>query len=148
MIRWNPQKNSSGSVVAFPRPIGFSLLFVVFLILCFFTFAAITLLTAKSDLDSSKTYAERQTAYYAACNRAEEKVASLNRDAAANPDTAALAAHFKEQIDDTQTLHISLLLDDNKYRITRWQVVSETDWTAEMNQDNSLPVLQMNDDGE
>jgi hypothetical protein len=120
---------------------------VVFLLLCFLTFAAISLTTANSDLSASKDYADRQNAYYDACNRAEEKICDLNHDAAVHPDSAALAAHFKEKVDNKQSLHIALILKDGKYQITRWQIVTENEWGTDTEQ--TFPLLHLDEeDGE
>ena len=51
--------------------IGASSLLVIFLILCLVTFAILTLASAKSDADFAEKLADRKTAYYEACNNAE-----------------------------------------------------------------------------
>ena len=52
--------------------IGSSSLLVVFLVLCLVIFAMLTLTGAQSDYRLSRQLADRRTAYYAACNQAEE----------------------------------------------------------------------------
>lgn len=58
--------------------IGSSSLLVVFLVLCLVIFAMLTLTGAQSDYRFSRQLADRRTAYYAACNQAEEQIASLD----------------------------------------------------------------------
>lgn len=59
--------------------IGSSSLLVVFLVLCLVIFAVLTLTGAQSDYRFSRQLADRRTAYYAACNQAEEQIAVAGR---------------------------------------------------------------------
>ena len=61
-------------------PFGSVLLFVSFLVLCIFTFAVLSLITARNDYKAGKKAAEHQSAYYAASNEAEDRIAELNAE--------------------------------------------------------------------
>jgi hypothetical protein len=57
-----------------------SLLFVCFLALCIFSFAVLSLLTARNEYKISQKTAEHQSSYYAASNKAEDRIAELNEE--------------------------------------------------------------------
>lgn len=128
-------KRNAGARGSFPVPFGMSLLFVTFLILCLFTFAAISLVTARNDYRTGEKNAEHQTAYYEAANQAEEKVAGLNAKLAAagqTSDELPAEQNFQISVDDSHVLAVTLEADTDAetpfYRITRWEVESSADW--------------------
>lgn len=59
--------------------IGSVSLLMIFIILCMFTFAALSLSTAASDYHSAQTLADHTTAYYEASDKAEQKLADVDR---------------------------------------------------------------------
>ncbi|MEE0955187.1 MAG: hypothetical protein U0L49_05145 [Eubacterium sp.] len=115
----------------FPIPIGIALLTVVFLTLCLFTFAAISLKSSVHEKNQSQQNADRQQAYYAACSAAEEKVAALNLEAAADPDSAESEPAFSVPVQEGQELSVKLVLDGSAYRVTEWKVVNTDDWSGQ-----------------
>lgn len=107
--------------------IGSSSLLVVFLVLCLIIFAVLTLASAQSDYRFARKLADRRTAYYAACNEAEEAIAALDADGTlvslSEPYT------FQIPIDDRQALCVELSPDGtNGYRISQWQIQNTEEW--------------------
>jgi len=125
---------------SFPLPFGMSLLLVTFLILCLFTFAAISLVTARNDYRTGQKNAAHQTAYYEAANQAEEKLAGLNEKLAAaggTSDELPAEQNFQIDIDDSHVLAVTLEADTGAetpvYRVTKWEVESTADWQPDQN---------------
>lgn len=115
----------------FPIPIGIALLTVVFLTLCLFTFAAISLKSSVHEKSQSQQNADRQQTYYKACSQAEEKLASLNQEAAADPASAAQDQSFSVPIQEDQELSVKLTLDGTAYKVTEWKIVNTGDWSGQ-----------------
>ena len=57
---------------------GTSTLLLIFVSLCLLTFAVLSLLSARADRNLSQKTAERTTAYYEACNQAEDRLGELD----------------------------------------------------------------------
>ncbi|MGO5315423.1 hypothetical protein ACTQ1O_13630 [Bilifractor sp. LCP21S3_A7] len=74
------RKKRTEEGITFPFPLGMSLLFVCFLALCIFSFAVLSLLTARNEYKISQKTAEHQSSYYAASNKAEDRIAELNEE--------------------------------------------------------------------
>lgn len=70
----NNQKKKTPSI-----HLGTSSLLVVFLVLCFAVFAALSLSTAKRDAQASEQLARRRNSYYEVCNQAETIVQSIDQ---------------------------------------------------------------------
>jgi hypothetical protein len=129
---------------AFPLPFGLALLFVTFLVLCLFTLAAISLMTARNDYRTGQKSAEHTSAYYRASNMAEEKVAELDgKLAAAGTVSGSLPANqsFCVTVDDTHVLSVELQAETDEkiptYRVTKWKVEPSADWQP----DQTIQVL-------
>ena len=106
-----------------PVNIGTSLLIVVFLVLCLVTFATIAFSGAWKTWNEEQTNAERRTAYYEACNNAEDEIAA----ALAEGKTGNL--EFEVPVDDTRTLQVGIEADEEgNYTVTKWQIVSSGTW--------------------
>lgn len=109
--------------------IGSSSLLVVFLVLCLVIFAVLTLTSAQSDYRFSERLAERRTAYYAACNQAEEQIAAL--DAAGKLQNMTESRSFQVQISDRQALFVELSPDNTGgYIVSAWQTINTGDWDS------------------
>lgn len=74
------RKKRTEEGITFPFPLGMSLLFVCFLALCIISFAVLSLLTARNEYKISQKTAEHQSSYYAASNKAEDRIAELNEE--------------------------------------------------------------------
>lgn len=120
-----------------PKPVftGLSLLFVVLLTLCLFTFAAISLVSARHNYTSELSMAESKTAYYTACNAAEHTLAELEK----GEKTGTVA--FDVAIDDARLLHVELYraAKDEAFQISAWQVQSSGEWTQNSEVNLLLP---------
>ena len=57
---------------------GTSTLLLIFLSLCLLTFAVLSLLSARADRNLSRKTADRTTAYYEACNQAENRIGEID----------------------------------------------------------------------
>ena len=113
---------------------GISLLIVVFLVLCLFTFSAITLTTAINEYKRSNLLAENTKSYYTAANMAEEDIADIIKDLKNNNSWSISGVkNLRYTIDDTQELSIVLEplpapVYGKYFNITKWQVVSTQTW--------------------
>lgn len=122
---------------SFGLNIGAPSIVVILVVLCLVCFAGLSMVSANADLNLSRKYAERTSAYYHACNEAQQ---------------ALLEASKKEPVEDSfsgtyiinehQVLSVSAVCDplspnSNPYTITEWRIVTTTN--PEL--DTSLPVL-------
>ena len=76
---------------------GTSTLLLIFVSLCLLTFAVLSLLSARADRNLSQKTADRTTAYYQACNQAEDHLGEI--DAVLEKiwnDTDGEKAYFQE----------------------------------------------------
>lgn len=120
--------------------VGSSSILLIFVILCLISFATLSIVSANADAKLSAKVVERTTAYYEACNKAQEDIASMD-----NTLQAIYADSFDEEeyflavgrkktyifpISDIQTLSVSLDIlypeqaGDPYYHITSWQVLT------------------------
>ncbi len=97
--------------------IGVSSLLVVFIILCLVTFACLSLSTAKSDYEFAKKNAAYKTAYYKACNQAEQNINDL-----ANGKTDKTS--WQIRINNNSALDVKV---SDAGDIIKWQVISTVD---------------------
>ena len=70
--------------------IGSASILLVFVILCLVSFAVLSIVSANADSKLSARVLERTTAYYAACNQAEQSLAGMDKscNACMHPVTA------------------------------------------------------------
>ena len=59
--------------------IGSASILLVFVILCLVSFAVLSIVSANADSKLSARVLERTTAYYAACNQAEQSLAGMDK---------------------------------------------------------------------
>ena len=125
----------------FGMNIGSASMLLIFVILCMVSFAALTIISANADRRLSRRIADRTTAYYDACNSAQESLAGINQVLSAQYHTSAsmeeyfhAVGHNKSYaipISDTQTLLVEIEIlypeQDNGtfYKITSWKVITE-----------------------
>ncbi|MDD6685125.1 MAG: hypothetical protein PUE47_04970 [Lachnospiraceae bacterium] len=137
-------KKSGKQGEVFPLPFGLSLLLVSFLVLCLFTLAAISLVTARNYYHTGRKSADHTSAYYRAANTAEEKVAELDgklEKAGTVLDSLPASQSLCVTVDDTHVLVVELQAETDgetpAYRVTKWQVEPSEDWQP----DQSIRVL-------
>lgn len=140
---------------------GTSTLLLIFVSLCLLTFAVLSLLSARADRNLSRKTAERTSAYYEACNQAEDRLGETDQMLEKFwQETVGEKAYFQavreafEDMDfdeenhtlsfsvpltDTQVLAITLKLQTPEpgstfYTITGWKTVNTAGWTADTRQ--------------
>lgn len=120
-----------------PMNVGISLLLVVFLILCLFTFSAIALTSAKDEYQNSLNRANRTSEYYAAASKAEIKLKDMSEKVLAlkGEDLGIAPMEYSIPINDYQNLEITIAPNNKPgqkpYRITRWQTIPSTKWQTD-----------------
>lgn len=140
----------------FKLNIGTASLLLVFIVLCLVTFATLSIVSSNADYKLSKKVAERTTAYYEACNTAQDNLAALDntlrRLYEQSPDEATYyqmvgkSKSFAVPISDIQTLSVTvtILYPDTAegafFEITAWQTLT----TGELEYENSMNVMQTN----
>lgn len=118
-----------------PINMGTSFLLVIFIILCMVVFAVLSLSSALKDYEASKQNAARISAYYQACNKAEEIRANI---AAENHTEATM--EYSVPIDENQVLHVILEHTEQTWKIKSWKSESTAQWESTQ----TLPVLGSN----
>lgn len=117
-----------------PSPLGVGVISIVtvLLVLCLTIFSALTLTTAKADLNLSRINADTVSAWYAADAQAARQYAAFA--AGANPELEA-----RIPIAGRQFLHLRLARRmDGGVEILAWRAVTEEGGTAL--EDTTLPV--------
>ena len=125
----------------FGMNIGSASMLLIFVILCMVSFAALTIISANADRRLSRKIADRTTAYYDACNSAQESLAGIDQvlirqySSSANMEEYFLAVGHSKSCaipnSDTQTLLVEIEIlypeqaDDTFYKITSWKVITE-----------------------
>ena len=121
-----------------PINIGTSFMLVIFILLCMVIFAVLSLSSALKDYDYAKQKANRTTAYYEACNEAEEIYAKIEEE---NHREDSIV--YSVPINESEQLQVTLKRQfdaENNYYIYSWLQTSTEEWTA----DHTLPVLGSN----
>ena len=138
-----PMSNSSKKK-QFGMNIGSASILLVFVILCLVSFAVLSIVSANADSRLSTRVLERTTAYYAACNQAEQSLAGMDNtlrrvyEASDSEDAYYVLRRTRKVICDTYfrscnpyrlplRSYTLCLTDDTFYRITAWQVLNTED---------------------
>lgn len=137
--------SNSSKKKQFGMNIGSASILLVFVILCLVSFAVLSIVSANADNKLSARVLERTSAYYAACNQAEQSLAGMDNTlrriyASSDSEDAYFASvgHGKSYvipISDLQSLQVTIEIlypqadDDSFYRITAWQILN----TEELN---------------
>lgn len=127
----------------FGMNIGSASILLVFVILCLVSFAVLSIVSANADSRLSTRVLERTTAYYDACNQAEQSLAGMDNtlrrvyEASDSEDAYyGSVGHGKSYvipISDLQSLQVTIEIlyplsaDDTFYRITAWQILNTED---------------------
>lgn len=138
---------------------GTSTLLLIFLSLCLLTFAVLSFLSARADLNLSTKTAERTSAYQEACNAAYGRLAEIDDtlmeiyEKTENSEEyySSLEGLLEDYIPDSQTVSFSVPLGEEQflcvelnihyphpgetfYTISQWQTVNTADWTPDTRQ--------------
>ena len=135
--------SNSSKKKQFGMNIGSASILLVFVILCLVSFAVLSIVSANADSRLSTRVLERTTAYYDACNQAEQSLAGMDNtlrrvyEASDSEDAYyGSVGHGKSYvipISDLQSLQVTIEIlyplsaDDTFYRITAWQVLNTED---------------------
>ena len=120
--------------------IGSASILLVFVILCLVSFAVLSIVSANADSKLSTRVLERTTAYYTACNQAEQSLAGMDHTLrhiyeSSDSEEAYFASvgHGKSYvipISNLQSLQVTIEIlypgtaEDSFYKITAWQVLN------------------------
>ncbi len=132
--------SNSSKKKQFGMNIGSASILLVFVILCLVSFAVLSIVSANADSKLSSRVLERTTAYYDACNQAEQSLAGIDKIlqriyASSESEEAYFASvgHGKSYvipISDLQSLQVTIEIlypvspEDTFYRINAWQVLN------------------------
>lgn len=124
----------------FGMNIGSASILLVFVILCLVSFAVLSIVSANADNKLSARVLERTTAYYTACNEAEQSLAGMDHtlhriyESSGNEEAYfASVGHGKSYvipISDLQSLQVTIEIlypqtaEDPFYEITAWQILN------------------------
>lgn len=119
--------------------IGTASMIVILIGLSFAVLAALAISSARNDYRLTCELAEHTSAYYAASNEAQRKLAQTKelyeqRDADGRTS-------FSVDVNGDQELCVSVVFgeDESEYEIEQWQVINSSEWSG----DDSLPGLWM-----
>ena len=123
-----------------PANIGISLLLVVFLVLCLFTFSAIALVQAQNEWRQAQLTRDNRTAYYNCTNEAEKELWELNRNIKNNSEAPKKKIKRRYTLSDTQALAVVFFYDEAKscYQIRSFRTIFTKEWKG----DDSLNVIR------
>lgn len=125
----NPQSGRSG---ASPLGVGVISIVTVLLVLCLTIFSALTLTTAKADLNLSRINADTVSAWYAADAEAARQYAAFAASGASELEASIPIA-------GRQSLYLLLVRDgDGGVRVLAWRSVTQEGETVL--EDAALPV--------
>lgn len=135
--------------------IGASSLLVVFLVLCLVIFAALSLTSAQNDASYSGRAADRRTAFYTACNQAEQLLDEIDSRLEAQGPEADLSGlgvtaedgllSFSVPLNDAQAIDVVLELTadgPHYYEILSYRIVT----TVSQGEAEPLPLMTIGDE--
>lgn len=133
--------------------IGLITLVTIFIVLTMAIFSALSLTTSLNHSSRSSQYSQHVSEYYAANNKAEEVIAKIEDILNESEATTFINAlenegitltnssySFIEEINDSQSLAVTVEITYPSYKITQWQTI----YTSEWDPDNSLTLLPIN----
>lgn len=154
---------------------GTSTLLLIFVSLCLLTFAVLSFLSARADQNLSRKTAERTSAYYEACNQAEDRLGEADQmlekiwQETANEkayfqavretfedmdfDEESHMLSFSVPLTDTQVLTVTLKLrmpesGSTFYTISGWKTINTAGWTADTRQNVYVQTESADAEGE
>lgn len=135
--------------------IGSSSILLIFIILCLVSFAALSLSSAVADQNLTQKAADKTSAYYEACNIAEQKLSKIDTTLSSlYASTQSEEEYFSQtnrelsfsvSISDSQTLQVEIEVlyptssDGTFYEVTSWKEVTDE---SDLDYNETLPVFQ------
>lgn len=130
---------------------GASSILLIFVVLSLVTFGILSYTTARSDYRLAQKLADSTTAYYTACNQAEQELSLLNRNLLKNSADALQGTAFQEE-DGLYTLTVAVTSEKNltvtvrpitpsggmAYEIVSYVTAPSTLWEP----DNAIHLMQ------
>lgn len=132
--------NNGSGKKRFGMNIGSASILLVFVILCLVSFAVLSIVSANADSKLSRRVLERTTAYYDACNQAEQSLAAMDKtlrrvyESSDSEDSyfasVGRGKSYVIPISDLQSLQVTIEIlyprsdEDTFYQITAWQVLN------------------------
>ncbi len=118
-----------------PSNIGISMMLVVFLILCLFTFSAIALVQAENEYANAVRMSDIRTSYYEGVTTCENELHELNSTVKNEAAEAAPVLEKKYPIGEDMVLSATFTLvtrEDGSgyYHITDFRTTSTSDWSG------------------
>ena len=139
-------------------PFGYSFLLVVVLILTFLLFAVLSLSSSLRDYKYSKRAADKMSAYYEACNKANDVLAEIdaileeseNKEMALQeisglPEVknAADTISFCVPETDTQELRVKLSITGETGEMLEWSILEWKETATDVRQEETrLPLME------
>ncbi len=146
-------KSDNRNTLSFTSGIGSSSILVIFVILCLVSFATLSIVSANADYKLSSKVLDRTTAYYMACNQAEQNLVQLENtlislyescetqdsyfEAAGQHKTFLVPISDLQSLEVSVTIHYPLTESDTFYTIDTYRVII----TGELEYDNNLELL-------
>lgn len=106
--------------------IGGPSIIMIFVVLCFTTLGALSLMTANADWNLTQKVAASVTDYYAADNKAEEILAEA--DATLKSGSSLKSEEFTIPVSDTQNLVMRLSQQNSTYTVLYRKLTPKTQW--------------------
>jgi Na+-transporting methylmalonyl-CoA/oxaloacetate decarboxylase gamma subunit len=137
---------------AFGTTMGVASIIAILVILVLIVFAALSITTAKADLNLSEKTAEMTTGYYEADSRAEEMLAEvvaaarggegwtdrLGAEYTVSDEDGAVSVSYESPLDDNKALFVKLRVTaDGGVSRELWQVRSTGEW----NENNDIQLI-------
>lgn len=124
----------------FGLSIGAPSIVVIMVVLCLVCFAGLSIVSANADLTLSRKLADRTSAYYDACNQAQEDLLLASKKEPLEDSFSCEYSINENQILSVEAVFLEDLSGNRTYTVTQWQVI-----TTQMPQlDQSLPVFTGN----
>lgn len=112
--------------------VGGSSILTIFAVLCFIVFALLSLSTARADSILANKSLDAATKYYKADTKAEEILARIR--AGECPEGVTQEGNrylYSCPVDEHQDLQVIVDVEDDSYRIRKWQKEYASDWQAD-----------------
>ena len=126
--------NEKKEGIAPPANIGISMMLVVFLVMCLFTFSAIALVQAQNEYNNALHTSELRSSYYDAVDACESELHEMNLSV--RDDAAGAIGTIERTYPMADDMAISVIFtlvpkgNGGYYHITKFQTVSTSTWSG------------------
>ncbi len=120
--------------IAPPTNIGISMMLVVFLIMCLFTFSAIALVQAQNEYNNAVRMTDIRSAYYEAVSACESDLHELNLSVRGDSASAVRTIDKTYPLADDMMLSVTFSFIEREgggyYHITDFRSMSTGEWSG------------------